>query len=766
MSVANEVSANADLVRSQDAQEKAVGISVFVTRDAPGFTCIVKQRYTDFLVNEVLPHGEVLHPTESTNEGRKRKRNDDGEAPQKKARNEEMKAEEEAKTEESTPIRSETEAKSEQKSEEKTEDVAAAGEAAVASISEADKTALNQVFGESTTAAILKLYASVITHPHRKPRDHPSVQSEEIVEKSKRTEAHVVVRRVFDSKLTTLTVQDAEKQSGPLTHISIKAAAAGAQQQQNVGNGNTRPAKEPRGKLGWAELGGEYLHFTLYKENKDTMEVLYFLASQMKLHVKNFGFAGTKDRRGVTVQRVCAYRVKQERMESLNKFARGWRLAGPWEYKTQGLELGQLSGNQFLLTLRDAHFAGEQPEWSMQQRLENAQKATETAAKSLSAHGYLNYFGLQRFGTHSTGTHAVGMKMLKDDLKGAVQSILAYDEALLEENQPTENGADTNGESTGLRRKVPQEDIQRATALHNFSKDANSNKALSMLPNRFSAERGIVTHLGKRDRQSNTRPNENDWKGALGMIQRNLRLMYVHAYQSFIWNTVAGQRWETFGDKVVEGDLVVVGEKELEEGTPITNAPKKDEVDEAGEPIIHPTTSSGEVDTLTTSDDPYVRARPLSKDEAESGRYTIFDIVLPLPGFDVLYPSNSIGQFYKDFMASEAGGGLDPHNMRRSWKDISLSGSYRKMMTRPLGEVEVECRGYTNVEEQMVRTDLEKLEGRNEEVEKNGINGEGDKVAVLVKLNLASSQYATMALRELTKGGAVGFRPDYSVGNK
>ena len=39
-------------------------------------------------------------------------------------------------------------------------------------------------------------------------------------------------------------------------------------------------------------------------------------------------------------------------------------------------------------------------------------------------------------------------------------------------------------------------------------------------------------------------------------IQRNMRLMYVHAYQSFVWNTVAGKRWEVYGNKTVEGDLV------------------------------------------------------------------------------------------------------------------------------------------------------------------------------------------------------------------
>jgi tRNA pseudouridine13 synthase len=49
---------------AQAEQERAVGITKYVSPDAPGFSCIVKQRYTDFLVNEIRPTGEVLHLTE------------------------------------------------------------------------------------------------------------------------------------------------------------------------------------------------------------------------------------------------------------------------------------------------------------------------------------------------------------------------------------------------------------------------------------------------------------------------------------------------------------------------------------------------------------------------------------------------------------------------------------------------------------------------------------------------------------------------------
>lgn len=39
-----------------------------------------------------------------------------------------------------------------------------------------------------------------------------------------------------------------------------------------------------------------------------------------------------------------------------------------------------------------------------------------------------------------------------------------------------------------------------------------------------------------------------------------MRTMYVHAYQSYIWNEVLSQRIDLFGTKPAVGDLIVVEE--------------------------------------------------------------------------------------------------------------------------------------------------------------------------------------------------------------
>lgn len=518
----------------------------------------------------------------------------------------------------------------------------------------------------------------------------------------------------------------------------------------------------PKGKLGWDELGGEYLHFTLYKENRDTMEAVGFLASQMKLAVKHFQFAGTKDRRAVAVQRVCVYRTHAERLYQVGKNLRGSKI-GDYAYRPNGLELGDLAGNEFVITLRDCHFPGEGG-LDTDQRIERGRDIVSRAVAALEQKGFINYYGLQRFGTFATSTHAIGLKLLQEDLQAAIDHILQY--------SPEALAAAQDSASEAL---ISSDDKARAEALHVWKTTSDSYRATEKLPRKFSAEANIIKHLGFTDRRTGQKPRLKDYQGALQMVPRNLRLMYVHAYQSFVFNVVAGKRWETFGARVVEGDLVLVHEHKHKEAGHRTDDDAA--VDEQGEIIIRPAAE----DSATNAESAFVRARPLTKEEAESGKYGIFDVVLPLPGYDVEYPKNAIGDHYKTFMASERGGGLDPYRMRRKWKDISLSGSYRKLLSRPgPGKMEAEVKSYAAEDEQLVETDLDGLQRK---ADGGGAGGDAAasegraqttgaaaeaapaRVAVVLRMQLQSSQYATMALRELMKAGGVrAYRPEYGAG--
>ena len=593
----------------------------------------------------------------------------------------------------------------------------------------------------------------------RKAKDFKPVIAPPIADKDTRTRAHQSLRRVFPNLLESSMEEDRS--------IRIKAVPPkerGGKKKKGKGGNRGDPGPDrSRGQLGWEELGGEYLHFTLYKENKDTMEVIGFLGSKLGNGKNPFSFAGTKDRRACTVQRVCVKRQTAERLTNLNNILFNAAI-GDYSYHNRDLSLGDLKGNEFVITLRDCHFQGEEG-LDLAQRTKLANEIVSKAITDFSDKGFINYYGLQRFGSFAASTDAVGLKMIQNDLKGAIDDLLAYSETAL---------AAANGTLEDTLVLVSQDDRNRAKALHLWKTKGKGGPALDMLPRKFAAERNIIQHLSSRNGKTGQHDRTTDWQGALMCVPRNLRLIYVHAYQSLVWNTVAGKRWVTYGDKVVEGDLVLVHEhRDKEEGKAASTTTQS--VDQDGEMIINPEGN----DSSFAAGDRFERARPLSAEEAASGKYSIFDVVLPQPGFDVEYPKNEIGRFYEEFMGSERGGGLDPHNMRRGWREVSLSGGYRKFLARPLRPLEYEVHSYVRNEEQFVETDLQRIKREKGEGEEDGAtggvqNGSGDvetedesgkKLAVVLKLQLGSSQYATVALRELMKAGGVRpYQPEYVGG--
>ncbi|EED22330.1 pseudouridine synthase TruD/Pus7, putative [Talaromyces stipitatus ATCC 10500] len=692
---------------TQATREVDVGITEFVSADIPGFEGILKKRYTDFLVNEILPSGEVLH-LQNLN------------VPQSL---------------QSRPVKDAPEQKSEEQiTSDKTQSTPGSEnltEKPEFSLSDDDRAQLEELFGPEAAAKIIDLHARVLASPNQPPKKFGQVEAATVDDKDVRTKMHMTLRRIFNSLLESRT--NAE-------NVMIIGAAPNRHKKSARGF-RGEPTQKPA-RSGWEERGGQYLHFTIYKENKDTMEVISFLARNLKMHPKGFQFAGTKDRRGVTVQRACVFKVVAERLAGLNKILRN-AAVGDFEYNTHGMDLGDLEGNEFVITLRDCQFldsAGQASKVSVSE----AKELVGKAMFNLRERGYLNYYGMQRFGTFAIGTHEVGLKMLRGDFKGAVDALLHFSPQTLSAAQNTDN--DQEGPL------ISSDDKARAEAIHIYRTTNNVNNALEKLPRKFSAETSIIRFLGR---------GNNDYFGALQSIPRNLRLMYVHAYQSFVWNIAAGERWRLYGDKVVEGDLII-SNQERWQGT----AAQDGVIDADGEVIVEAQAQ----DRANALDDVFIRARPLSAEEAASGKYTIFDVVLPLPGYDVVYPANQLTDFYKNFMASERGGGLDPFDMRRKWRDVSLSGSYRKILSRPGPVYSYNVKAYFQDDEQFVSTDLDRLKGldtkKKDEDNAEAIDDSTDKkIAVVLKFQLGSSQYATMALRELMKsGGLKEYKPDFGSG--
>lgn len=707
------------------------------------------------MVNEILPSGEVLHLRSTTV------------PPALGGKNKDKKKDEQAPTATQTSAEPAAQPEPEPAKQEEQQEKEKPATTEIQQISDEDRELLESYFGAEASEKIQKLHKRSMTNSKARPSEFGKVTTDAINDRDLRTKMHQAIRRIFNSQLESSTDGDGA--------MSVMAAPNRFKRDITAGRGGN--PRQGGGRINWDELGGQFLHFTIYKENKDTMETISFIARQLKMNPKTFQFAGTKDRRGVTVQRACAYRVLVDRLAKVNKTLRSAAI-GDFEYRPHGLDLGDLNGNEFVVTLRDCEIPGIDMTNTTDEKklITTTREIVGQSLHNLRERGYFNYYGLQRFGTFSMRTDTIGRRMLQGDFQGACDTILHVSPHVL---------AAALGNPEDPTVLISSEDKARAEAIHRFRNGAKPHAALEKLPRKFSAEANLIRHLSK---------SKSDYLGALQTIPRNLRLIYVHAYQSLVWNFAVGERWRLYGDRVVEGDLVIVNEhKDKEINTNSSSNQQQEqhqhqhqqpiETDPDGEIIIHPNPT----DTSTPRDDIFTRARPLSATEASSGNYQISDIVLPLPGFDILYPPNAMTGFYKRFMGDAEGGGLDPFDMRRRWKDISLSGSYRKVVQRVGGVFEFDVRLYGgdgDDEEQFVRTDVEVLGGGDGNGNGNGKDGDGEKpessteyaagagpvddsekkkkkLAIILKFQLGTSQYATMALRELTKGKGKGYVPDY-----
>eukprot|EP01103_Thecamoeba_quadrilineata_P013382 TRINITY_DN3704_c0_g1_i2.p1 TRINITY_DN3704_c0_g1~~TRINITY_DN3704_c0_g1_i2.p1 ORF type:complete len:390 (+),score=86.56 TRINITY_DN3704_c0_g1_i2:354-1523(+) len=266
----------------------------------------------------------------------------------------------------------------------------------------------------------------------------------------------------------------------------------------------------------WPPGRPNFAQFVLFKENKDAHDVLSVISRFLKCKPKVFGTAGTKDKRGITTQLVTAFHVTAESLAALNSKLFSIRV-GNFSYVDKALNLGDLQGNRFTLVIRGVEAEDEE---------------INTALLSLKEKGFINYFGEQRFGVGVHRTHDIGRCLLKGEYDVAFRFI-AFSKA---------NAANS--------------ETQAAAAYYNETGDAEGT--IKLLPRNAGMERQLFTVLQKLGPRS--------FLNAINTLPRNLRQMYLHGYQSYVWNRVVNERIAIYGSKPVVGDIVIIGpdEKEVE----------------------------------------------------------------------------------------------------------------------------------------------------------------------------------------------------------
>ncbi|GBC02793.1 hypothetical protein RclHR1_04820011 [Rhizophagus clarus] len=583
----------------QMIREQDVGIIEYANPSIPGFSGVIKQRFSDFMVNEIDNSRNIVH---LTNFDIPKVENpvDKPEIPKEKISDEQ--AFQEMKT----------------------------------------------LLGEETSNRIQSLLSG-------QDESLSFVNTKVEKDKSKRKIIHQFFKDHFGSKLNTEAIDGVIRVS--MHTDKTRKDRRNRQQKNDI----------------WDALGGSYCQFTLYKENKDTIEAISFLSKLLKVHSRTFSYAGTKDRRAITVQKVTANRIKAERLLGMNSNLRGMKL-GNFEYVKTPLKLGDLRGNNFMITIKNVQVENEE--------------IIPKAIDSLQSRGFINYYGMQRFGSSSIPTFHVGRALLQNNWEEAVNLIM---------------------------KPRPGDRQDHEIARQHWIENRDAKKALELFPKQCIAETHILSYFAKTGQI-------NDYAGAFATIPRNLRLMYVHAYQSYIWNHIVSERIRIHGcDAPVVGDLVIKDEDS------IADIGNEDLVDDNF--------------TVNSDDKKEIKVKVLSEEDLND--YSIFDVVLPLPGYSVIYPNNDIFEKYKELMWKDH---LDPREMRRNVKDFSLSGSYRKIMGKP-SDLSWKIFKYDDQDISLSLTDLDLLDGKSDPESLP----DGKNTALRVNLSLLASSYATVLLRELMK---------------
>ncbi|MFH1751738.1 MAG: tRNA pseudouridine(13) synthase TruD [archaeon] len=224
------------------------------------------------------------------------------------------------------------------------------------------------------------------------------------------------------------------------------------------------------------------------KFNLDSLQAIKFTARFLGVSKKRIGFAGIKDKRAVTSQKISLWQSDIERLKKFKSKRIDLRFTG-WSDKK--IELGDLEGNYFNITIRELELEKKE-----------LVKRINASIKEISKNGVINYFSLQRFGGIRLVSHEIGKLFLKQDFEKAVKVYLTK----TNEKEKTE--------------------IQ--TARKNLIQEFNYSKAVRDFPKDCWVERVLIHHLCK---------NPTDFKGAIELLPLNFQYLFTHAYQSFLFNT-------------------------------------------------------------------------------------------------------------------------------------------------------------------------------------------------------------------------------------
>ena len=141
---------------------------------------------------------------------------------------------------------------------------------------------------------------------------------------------------------------------------------------------------------------GEHLIVEISKKDMTTQEALHVLSEVTGAKMRDFGYAGLKDKQGMTTQFIS---MPHKFESNLANFSHEKIKILSLNVHKNKLRIGHLKGNSFFIRLKKV--------------LPSNAKKLEQAFVSINKMGYANYFGYQRFGKFGDNAET-GLELLKN----------------------------------------------------------------------------------------------------------------------------------------------------------------------------------------------------------------------------------------------------------------------------------------------------------------------------------------------------------------
>ena len=246
--------------------------------------------------------------------------------------------------------------------------------------------------------------------------------------------------------------------------------------------------------LGASTSRQRYLLCVLVKRNWDTFVALKNVAEQLGIDQTRIHIAGIKDAKAVTAQHIT---IENVTMEDAQKIRVKDIEVRPVGYFRDELSPFYLLGNRFTITISKV----EGTALTVKKRL------TETMQQLGAFGGIPNFFGHQRFGTTRAITHLVGKAIVNGDFEEAVMLFLA--------------------------KPSPHEHPESRQAREMLESTRDFAEALQSFPKQLRFERLMLRHLAGAP---------SDFVGAIQRLPFKLQMLFVQAYQSYLFNRFLSER--------------------------------------------------------------------------------------------------------------------------------------------------------------------------------------------------------------------------------